>query len=153
MHSLLASLFVAAIISASRTDTCAWMRQFEQPQPMFDAGDNDVTLKLAPLKHSTLVKPRRAPSGNYEFSLVETERESAVVVHRGSRTDLKVTPSDYAWRPLSAQWINAKLLYVSLSFSPHVGMYWVVDVEKEAILANETAFDGWDAWNQCGLGK
>jgi hypothetical protein len=32
-------------------------------------------------------------------------------------------------------------------------MYWVVDVEKEAILANETAFDGWDAWNQCGLGK
>ena len=54
----------------------------------------------------------------------------------------------YAHRPIRAEWINPKLLYVTVSFNPHFGAYWIYDVENETIIHRELMNDGVMAWQQ-----
>ena len=142
-------LLVTVAASASAETVCEWIRQFKGPQPVFFSIDDPLPLQIAHIPHLERVDAHAAPSGNYSHFNPETAKESSIGVVRGGDTDLRMSVSEYSHRPLTAKWINAKLLLVELSINPHAGAYWIVDVEKELVVATEAEHDGTAAWNQC----
>jgi len=126
---------------------CDRLRRLKAQQPIFSDPDENL-LKVRKLKNLTAKESRdkkSSTSGVYYF----LEGAAKIIVFNGHDYSLELSVPQYDWRPISARWINPKLIYVSVSFNPHYGAYWIYDVEEGKIIINELDNDGWDAWQQC----
>ncbi|GEM_PF-1741174 len=112
-------------------------------QPLFKRSDDDGLLRISRIERippSRLTGEVAAPVGFY--SAAKERGTENLVVLRGSQTALKISVPAFAKRPLDVRWLNAKLLYMELWFDPHNGIYWIFDIEREALLMSELMNDG-----------
>ena len=129
---------------------CATLRNYSTPQPQFSRSKQQHLLETKRTKtpprgiKEESVKPEL---GNYSFS--RYSGPDSVVVTAGKPYLLRFRVPAFDWRPLSAHWINAKLLYLEVWFNPHYGAWWLYDVDREQILAHELQNDGQDLWLEC----
>ena len=155
MKIRLSCLFFCYILSvvpamAHSADLCVTLKNYSTPQPRFSRPEKRNLLETKRIKSVPLgvreefVKPEL---GNYSFS--RYSGPESLVVDTGKSYLLRFTVPAFDWRPLSARWINAKLLYLELWFNPHYGAYWLYDVEQEKILGHELLNDGQDLWREC----
>lgn len=129
-------------------DLCEQFRRLGAPQPIVIDGGPGPELKIQPAKHVAVKAPSRAPFGNYYFH-VTNGQPYAIRVFAGGKEDLLIRCDDKPYRPLTAAWINARLLYVEMSNNPRVAVQWIVNVETRKVLLNEIEHDGIQAWQQC----
>lgn len=85
--------------------------------------------------------------GTYRFGLCTLKDNNIALVVVADDKAVQIT-SDYGWRPISAKWINAKLLFIEQYFNPHYGHYCIYDVERDKVILSELENDGTDAWRR-----
>lgn len=128
-------------------DLCEKFRRLGGPQPVVIDGGPGPELKIRPVKHVAVKAPSRAPFGNYYFH--EDGESYAIRVFAGGKEDLLIRCDDKPYRPMTAAWINARLLYVEMSNNPRVAVQWIVNVETGKVVLNEIEHDGVQAWQHC----
>jgi len=76
---------------------------------------------------------------------LEGNREVLVVL-----TDVRAVQvsSLHGWRPITARWLNAKLLYISRQVHNTDGYYCIYDVEHGKVVLEESFDDGTGAWGR-----
>lgn len=135
-------------------DSCAKLRNLKAAQPTFIESD-DVDLKglLVVVKNKrtteTLAAKETAESGNYYFVMSDLESPSSVNVFTDKTYSLKMSVKSLEHRPVSAKWVNAKILFIEVSINPHRSAYWLFDVEKEQVISTALEDDGEIEWYQC----
>ena len=129
-------------------DRCDAQRGFQRPQPVYTSLEEKVDLHVAHIPHRPQKGSVVAPDGNYTFVELLSDNGSSVRIWPGGPTDLSLTVAD-SGRPMTAKWINAKLLIVEISINPHAGFYWIFDVERGKVLWSEGEIDGNQWWTQC----
>ena len=72
-----------------------------------------------------------------------------IQIYTGEKEGARITLKQYLHRPISARWINDKLVYLEAWFNPHAGAYWIYDVKDKRTIAHEMQNDGWAAFLQC----
>lgn len=159
---LTALITVSPAIAQSQPlkDLCPRLRGLQAPQPLFaQAYDVDLKKLLVVAKNQkSAVDPkakRSAESGNYYFVMNESEKnpggstENSISVFTDKSYSLKISVPPLQYRPLSAKWVNSKILLITLSTNLHRSAYWLFDVEKEQIISTEFEEDGAIEWSQC----
>lgn len=107
-------------------------------------------LVVTPVENTVIAhKPAKqyAPGHIYYF-VQESEPECSLLVYNRKQQALHLAVPRYKHRPITAKWINPKLLYLEMFFNPHYGAYWIFDVENETIVFQELQNDGADARRQ-----
>jgi len=84
-----------------------------------------------------------------KFIIDQAGIANEILIYAGYEVGLKLQIIGYEHRPLFANWINEKLIYLEVWFNPHYGAYWIYDVENKKIVINELQNDGLPAYQQC----
>lgn len=153
LTTLIAGTSVVAQAQPSK-DSCAKLRSLKAPQPTFiEAYEVDLKRLLVVAKNKktveTLAAKETAESGNYYFVMSDLESPSSVNVFTDKTYSLKMSVKSLEHRPLSAKWVNSKILFIEVSINPHRSAYWLFDVEKEQVISTEFEDDGEIEWYQC----
>jgi hypothetical protein len=139
-------------VAQAEEGTCDWLHRLKAQQPIFSNPDGNDILVVNQVKNPSRKesKQKKSPmSGIYYF--LWNKYDAKIIVFVGREYSLELTVPEYDGRPLSAKWINPKLIYINIWFNPHYGAYWIYDVEEEKIVIHELKNDGWDAWQQCNV--
>ena len=138
-------MFVAAIDRPVHPwNPCTW----PNPKPYYEGFDSIQLLNIQKLnRHATVELKSKVFSSNDIYYFVPTS--GAILVCGDGRDCFRVTVPDFSWRPLSYRWVNEKLLYVDITFNPHAGAYWLVDVEEQSIVFSEHWLESLDEWLKC----
>lgn len=136
MWALLTSLLLAAPTPQAPPDPCdpALLRPYYAPL--------EDSVQLARTSIETLPdvcsNASRQPSSNGTFYLVVCSRsDDHRVVLGDSEHLLQLRVDEAPWRPLRANWINEKLVYLEFSWNPRAGAYWIFDVDRQKIVLAE----------------
>jgi hypothetical protein len=127
---------------------CEQLKRLGQRQPLFMSHAEQPGLRFDATAHKAVGMPVRAPSGNYYFATV-SDGADTLRVFGGDDNDWLISWPDHPGRSIDAAWVNAKLLYLEISVTPSVSVYWIIDVETRSVVATEIEHDGSQAWNQC----
>jgi len=114
-----------------------------------DHRGEDPMLKIERVPRTVLPRKQAAqksPGGFY--SLLAGKNNSAWIDTRADHA-LRLTVPEFSWRPLETRWINDKLVYLEISFNPHAGAYWIVDVETEGIVTWQSWLEDPEAYGRC----
>jgi len=138
MNALLIPLCfgILAVQGAPVDDPCDPLKLRPSYSPLED-GEVLSVRPLGELPDSCPAETRSWSKGKAFFFLqCSSPGDNRVVLSTGNRL-LQFSVEDYRWRPITARWINEKLLYLEFSWNPHAGAYWVFDVDKEGVVVSE----------------
>lgn len=127
-------------------DPCTW----PDPKLNFEQMDdlNDL-VHFAKLERKKTVSSTKTKTFSDNRIYYFEESDAGIDVCADRKTCFSISVPQYSYRPVSAKWINEKLLYFSLSFNPHAGAYWLIDVENETIAFSEHWLDDLPEWLKC----
>lgn len=77
-----------------------------------------------------------------KFFIIKTGISNEILILTGNEAGIKLQLKEEKHRPLSANWINEKLIYLEVWFNPHFGAYWIYDIENKKIVMHELQNDG-----------
>ena len=159
---LTAPIIVLPAIAQSQPlkDLCPRLRGLKVSQPLFAEADGGTLKKILVVdkNQKSAVNPnakRSAESGNYYFVMNEGAENpggstgASISIFTDKNYSLKLSIPPLKHRPLSAKWVNPKILLIRVSINPHRSAYWLFDVEKEQIISTEFEEDGAIEWLQC----
>lgn len=95
------------------------------------------------------IKEKNYSVSGSNYFVVRSGLINEILVYSGNKEGIKVSVKGYEHRPLSAKWINEKLIYFEVWFNPHFGAYWIYDIKVEKIVVHELQNDGWASFLQC----
>ncbi len=162
MKTILAALGAVAVSFGAapaeriyRPDPASW----KKPRHIFSepiAASKDGPLLRVDVVDNHVIAGKKAKrfSADEVYYFVEQVGQScSILIYNDKQRGLRLHVPKCEHRPLTATWINPKLLYVDVFFNPHYGAYWIFDVENERVVLHELQNDGVDAWRECREGK
>jgi hypothetical protein len=139
---------------------CCWFVAFQNgvadepvekgPRPIFTPYSRNFldvtksTFEVLPALDQRILSENK----DYFYSIDYKDNANRLIIHNDKEYLSILTVEGYEYRPISAKWINAKLLYIEVFFNPHFGAYWIFDVESEKVVIFELQNDGVQAWQQ-----
>lgn len=119
-------------------------------QYIFTASRQEL-LDIAPVPGSGMsnIEEKHFSASRTNYFTVKSDPAAEIRIYSGKENRIGIRVKGHAQRPLSARWINEKLIYFEVWFNPHSGAYWIYDVTDEKVVAHELQNDGWDAFQQC----
>lgn len=124
-------------------DACTW----PGPKALYQPVEPGELLKVSRIARREVAAGPRKFSRNAIYYYVTNER--SVEACADKRRCVRMMIPEYSYRPVSARWVDEKLLYVAITFNPHAGAYWLVDVEQENAVLAEHYLDALAEWLKC----
>ena len=125
-------------------DSCTW----PNPKPFYERLGSGELLSIQNLDRSATADLKsKVFSRNGIYYFVSTNE--GIVVCGDKKNCFRVSVPEFSWRPISSHWVNEKLLYVDVTFNPHAGAFWLIDVEEGSSVHAEHWLESLDEWSEC----